>query len=188
MNHPIRAQFTPRISPDSSLPTGIRHGQKALAEDTPSAWPLSNALPPFGALSSAPRMARAHLRDILDLWGLSPLAEQAEYVVSELVTNAVNASTHDGQPIYDDSGRMLTVGLELRTDTRLLRITVWDRADGAPVPRHAESDAVSGRGLAMVTYFSSARWGWTSRDSHGWKSVHAILGPEPVKETERWFA
>ena len=38
--------------------------------------------------------------------------------------------------------------------------------------------------LAMVAYFSSARWGWTSHDQHGWKSVHAVLGPEPVKEPE----
>jgi hypothetical protein len=37
----------------------------------------------------------------------------------------------------------------------------------------------------MVAYFSSARWGWTSRESHGWKSVHAILGPDPVREPEQ---
>jgi hypothetical protein len=41
---------------------------------------------------------------------------------------------------------------------------------------------VSGRGLAIVAYFSSARWGWTSRNPNGWKSVHAILGPDPVAE------
>jgi hypothetical protein len=131
-------------------------------------------------------MARAHLRDILALWGLTHLSEQAEYVVSELVTNALNASTQDdGRPLYDDLGRMLTIGLGLRTGNGLLRIEVWDRADGVPAPRDAGEEAVSGRGLAMVAHFSSDRWGWTARDRRGWKFVHAILGPDPVQETGR---
>jgi anti-sigma regulatory factor (Ser/Thr protein kinase) len=129
-------------------------------------------------------MARAHLRDILALWNLTRLTEQAEYVVSELVTNAVNASTREGKPLYDDLGRLLTIGLVLRTGNGLLRIEVWDRADGVPVPREAGDDGVSGRGLAMVAYFSSARWGWTSRGTDGWKSVHAVLGPDPVPVAE----
>jgi hypothetical protein len=129
-------------------------------------------------------MARAHLRDILTLWNLTRLAEQGEYVVSELVANAVNASTRDGRPLYDDLGRLLTIGLVLRTGNGLLRIEVWDRADGVPVPRDADDNAESGRGLEMVAYFSSARWGWTSRDTNGWKSVHAILGPNPVPDPE----
>jgi hypothetical protein len=160
-----------------------------LAQDARPAWPLSSTLPPFGALSSAPRMARAHLRDILAVWGLAHLAEQAEYVVSELVTNALNASTmDDGRPLYDDIGRMLTIGLALRTGNGLLRIEVWDQAGGVPVPRDADENAVSGRGLAMVAHFSSDRWGWTFRDAHGWKVVHAILGPDLVKESEQWLA
>ena len=103
-------------------------------------------------------------------------------MVSELVTNAVNASTRDGRPLYDELGRLLTIGLALRAGGGLLRIEVWDRADGMPAPRDAGNDAVSGRGLAMIAYFSSARWGWTSRDPHGWKTVHAVLGPDPVDE------
>src|SRR5258708_6535284 len=152
---------------------------EVLAQSPRSAWPVSSPLPPFGALTSAPRMARAHLRDILALWGLTPLTEHGEYVVSELVTNALNASTRDGRPLYDDLGRLLTIGLVLRTGNGLLRIEVWDRAGGMPVPRDAGDNAVSVRGLAMVAYFSSARCGCTSRACHGWKSVHAALGPNP---------
>jgi hypothetical protein len=133
-------------------------------------------------------MARAHLRDVLAQWSLSPLAEQAEYVVSELVTNALNASTRDGKPLYDDLGHLLTLGLALRTGNGLLRVEVWDQADGVPAPRDADDNAVSGRGLAMVAYFSSARWGWTPRNPSGWKSVHAVLGPDPVKEPQQWLA
>lgn len=160
----------------------------ALAEDPRCAWPVSSALPPFGALPSAPRMARAHLRDILALWCLPHLADPGEYVVSELATNAVNASTRDGRPLYDDLGHLLTIGLVLRTGNGLLRIEVWDRADGVPALRDADADATSGRGLAMVAHFSSARWGWTSRNRHGWKSVHAILGPGAVEEPGQWLA
>jgi hypothetical protein len=128
-------------------------------------------------------MTRAHLRETLNRWGLSRLTEQAEYVVSELVTNALNASTQeDGKPLYDALGHMLTIGLVLRTGSGLLCIEVWDRADGVPVPRVADENAVSGRGLAMIAHFSSDRWAWTSRDAHGWKAVHAVLGPDPVKD------
>jgi hypothetical protein len=162
--------------------------RNVLTGNMDSPWPLSSSLPAFGALASAPRMARAHLRDILALWDLSRLADQAEYVVSELVTNAVNASTLYGRPLYDELGHLLTIGLVLRTGNGLLRIEVWDRADGMPIPRDAGLDAVSGRGLAMVAYFSSARWGWTSRDSYGWKSVHAVLGPDLVTEPGQWLA
>lgn len=155
---------------------------EVLTKNAPPAWPLSSSLPPFGALLSAPRMARAHLRGILALWNLAHLTEQAEYVVSELVTNALNASTRDGKPLYDDLGHLLTIGLTVRTGSGLLLIEVWDRADGVPAPRDADDSAVSGRGLAMVAHFSAARWGWTSRNPQGWKSVHAVLGPNPVPE------
>ena len=173
---------------DQSRAASTAMPRDALAGNAYSAWPLSSTLPPFGPLTSAPRMARAHVRDILALWHLSRLTEQAGYVVSELVTNAVNASTRDGKPLYDNLGRMLTIGLVLRTGNGLLRIEVWDRADGVPDPRDAGTHAESGRGLALVAYFSSARWGWTSRNPHGWKFVHAVLGPDPVEEPQQQLA
>jgi hypothetical protein len=168
---------------DKTRPTSTTTPGDLLARNTYFAWPLSSSLPAFGALASAPRMARAYVWDILALWGLTRLADEAEFVVSELVANAVNASTRDGRPLYDEVGHLLTVGLVLRAGNGLLRIEVWDRADGVPVPCDAGPDAVSGRGLAMVAYFSSARWGWSSRDPNGWKSVHAILGPHPMAES-----
>ncbi len=172
---------TPRNVPRGNASSGMGHPHAP-------AWPLSSSLPQFGALLSAPRMARAHLRSVLALWGLSRLTDQAEYVVSELVANAVNASTRDDKPIYDDLGHLLTVGLALRTDTRLLRIEVWDRADGVPIPKDARDLAESGRGLGLIACFSADRWGWTARDQHGWKHVYAVLGPDPVQEPGQWLA
>ena len=47
----------------------------------------------LGALPSAVPCARLHARLVLAEWDLKPLAETAELIVSELVTNAVRAST-----------------------------------------------------------------------------------------------
>ena len=57
-----------------------------------ASWPLSTSLP-LGALPGATPCARLHARVVLTEWGLGELAEAAELIVSELVTNAVRAST-----------------------------------------------------------------------------------------------
>src|SRR5712691_6903514 len=65
-------------------------------------WPLSSVLPPMGALATAPRTARMHLRDTLKEWGLPELIEDGELIASELVTNVVKRA-HDpvtGRPVY----------------------------------------------------------------------------------------
>src|ERR1700751_6216404 len=69
-----------------------------------ASWPLSTSLP-LGALPGATPCARLHARAVLTEWGLADLAEAAELIVSELVTNAVRASTApDGRPRYDATG------------------------------------------------------------------------------------
>lgn len=71
----------------------------------------------MGALRTAPRLARTVVRSTLGLWRLQDMAEVAETLASELVTNALNASTdRQGQPLYDNDGQLLTIGLVLRTD------------------------------------------------------------------------
>src|ERR1700751_798702 len=74
-----------------------------------SSWPLSTSLP-LGALPGATPCARLHARAVLAEWGLDDLAEAAELIVSELVTNAVRASTGpDGPPRYDGAGMPVVV-------------------------------------------------------------------------------
>lgn len=88
------------------------------------------------------------------------LAYDVETVISELVTNAVNASTGpDDKPLYVD-GRMLVVWLGLFTDGATLRAEVWDEAPGIPARRVTGADDVSGRGLDLVVGALSADWGW----------------------------
>ena len=56
-------------------------------------WPLVSVLPPLGALTTAPASARAHIGAVLPGWHLADLTDVCQAVVSELATNALEAST-----------------------------------------------------------------------------------------------
>jgi anti-sigma regulatory factor (Ser/Thr protein kinase) len=90
-----------------------------------ASWPLTTTLP-LGALPGATPCARLHARAVLTEWGLGDLADAAELIVSELVTNAVRASTgKDGKPRYDGAS-MPVVVLRMASDRIRLLIEVWD--------------------------------------------------------------
>lgn len=125
-----------------------------------SAWPTSSVLPPLGALPTAPAVARGHALSTLAVWDLRELADTVELVVSELTANGVNASCGpDRRPVYRD-GRMPVIWVGLHTDGAVLLAEVWDQADGVPVPKSADADAESGRGLDLVDMLTGSRWGW----------------------------
>jgi anti-sigma regulatory factor (Ser/Thr protein kinase) len=69
----------------------------------------------LGALPNAVPCARLHASLVLAEWGLKALAETAELIVSELVTNAVRASAalperqHSCLP-YDCDSALTTTG------------------------------------------------------------------------------
>jgi anti-sigma regulatory factor (Ser/Thr protein kinase) len=136
-------------------------------------WPLSMSLP-LGALPGATPCARLHARAVLSEWGLADLAEAAELIVSELVTNAVRASTApDGHPRYDGAG-MPVVVLRLASDRFRLLIEVWDVIPGAPAAAHPGPDDESGRGLMLVAA-QCDRWSWQSVPGWPGKVVWAEL-------------
>ena len=136
-------------------------------------WPLSSSLP-LGALPGATPCARLHTRTVLHEWGLNDLAEAAELIVSELVTNAVRASTApDGRPRYDATG-MPVVVLRLASDHFKLLIEVWDVIPGAPAAEHPGPDDESGRGLMLVAA-QCDRWSWQSAPGWPGKVVWAEL-------------
>jgi anti-sigma regulatory factor (Ser/Thr protein kinase) len=138
-----------------------------------ASWPLSASLP-LGALPGATPCARLHARAVLAEWGLGELAEAAELVVSELVTNAVRASTGpDGRPRYDGAG-MPVVVLRMASDGIKLLIEVWDSIPGAPAAGHPEPEDEGGRGLMLVEAMC-ARWNWQSVDGWPGKVVWAEL-------------
>lgn len=124
----------------------------------PERWPLSTVTAPAGALVTAPGMARAHVRDVLGRWGLGDMADTAELIVSELISNVVTASADaDGRPVYAD-GRLAVYQLGMFSDCAELLIEVWDTVPGVPVESHAAPDDEHGRGLEIVG--ALATWGW----------------------------
>ena len=104
----------------------------------------------LGAVLTAPGCARAWTREILWEWGAAELADTAELVASELVTNSV---THSPGP----EGAVIRLVLSL--DQGELAILVRDDNPGIPVAGHPGADDEEGRGLLIVEQVSD-RCGW----------------------------
>jgi anti-sigma regulatory factor (Ser/Thr protein kinase) len=133
----------------------------------PSDWPLQSHLD-LGALPTAPGCARLHARQALWEWGLEPLAETIELLVSEIVTNAVRASRElvAGRFLGQRPAEIPTVRLWLSSDQAAVLIQVWDADHRIPERRDTEPEAESGRGLLLVEALS-AQWG--SYVPNGWQ-------------------
>ena len=98
------------------------------------------------ATAEAPRLGRDFAKSALCIAHHATVRDDAELLVSELVTNAV---LHGLPPIT----------LRIDCDTVELIVEVSDEAAGpALIPRPAVPDGESGRGLALVDILSDA-WG-----------------------------
>ena len=118
--------------------------------------------------------ARRYTRVILDEWGLAALANAAELIVSELLTNSVQATTdEDGQPRYGETG-LPVVHLWLASDHARVLVEVWDSVPRPPAARQARPDEEGGRGLALVEALSD-RWDWTMVPGWSGKVVWAEI-------------
>jgi hypothetical protein len=125
----------------------------------PQTWPLHSYLE-LGLLQTAASYARSHTRLVLADWGLPELADPAEQVVSELVTNAISASC---QLIGSRFGGRWSPGappvrLWLLSDYSTVLVEVWDGSDRMPEPKGLDPDAEHGRGLWLVEALSED-WG-----------------------------
>ncbi|MGW5662861.1 ATP-binding protein [Streptomyces sp. NPDC003758] len=111
--------------------------------------------------------ARRWTRDILRG---SPLAEDAELIVSELSANAI-LHTASGQA----SGRF---HLALAVSPQVIALSVTDDGgtDSAPKVERPREDAVHGRGLGMVSAIAHRV---VVHDSHGGYTVTAELFKQP---------
>jgi anti-sigma regulatory factor (Ser/Thr protein kinase) len=128
-------------------------------------WPLHAALD-LGALPTAPGCGRAWTRQILWEWGLSALQESTELLVSELVTNAVQAARA--------ATGVTPVRLWLLSDTVRVVILVWDASPEPPVRMSSGDDAENGRGLLLVEAISD-QWGSYPARDEGGKVVWALV-------------
>jgi anti-sigma regulatory factor (Ser/Thr protein kinase) len=119
----------------------------------------------LGPYPTAPGTARASVRAQISEWGRADLADDAELIVSELVTNAAIASARDISP----------VAVRLVMVSGFLVIEVLDQAPGVPVLRPADYAAETGRGLHLVASLA-AHWGWRPQGSG--KLVWAMIASD----------
>lgn len=96
--------------------------------------------------TTAPRAARAFLAAACCGGHEAEVVEQAQLLVSELVTNAVRY----GAPPIELQIRCL--------GEDHLQVRVRDSDPGVPLPREADEEAEGGRGLMLVDLVSSS-WG-----------------------------
>ncbi|KAA6224273.1 ATP-binding protein [Streptomyces albofaciens JCM 4342] len=100
------------------------------------------------------RLARYRMARLLWEWGYGHLVDDAELVVSELLTNAI---THGRVP-----GRLVRVHLTVGKD--VLRLSVSDaRGELRPCVREPGDDASGGLGLVLVQELAM-RWGVRDRE------------------------
>jgi anti-sigma regulatory factor (Ser/Thr protein kinase) len=128
-------------------------------------WPLRSYLE-LGALPGAVPCARLHARQVLWEWELPVFCENAELLVSELMTNAIQASPSAGQ--------ILPVCLWLSSDRSRLLIQVHDTNCHPPVCTRAGGGDENGRGLLIVDDICT-EWGWHINQDDSGKMVWALI-------------
>jgi len=131
-------------------------------------WPLQSFLELAPLASGVPR-ARRHVRQLLREWNLADPGENAELVVSELLTNAVQAT--------GIAEVFAPVRLWLLSDKLSVLILTWDASPQPPAQIDVAGDAENGRGLLLVEAISM-RWNWYVPYHLGGKVVWAQIGAE----------
>jgi hypothetical protein len=142
----------------------------------PTWWPERSSLD-LGAFPGAVPCARMHARFVALEWGLSNLVESLELVVSELVTNGVQASARIQQAWvtrHHWAAGMPPVKLWLGSDRRQVLVQVWDGCHELPVRQDAGPEAEGGRGLLLVESFSAV-WGSYRPVACSGKVVWAVI-------------
>jgi hypothetical protein len=133
-----------------------------------TAWPLHSHLA-LGALPTAVPCARLHARLVLAEWSLDSLTDTVELIVSELVTNAVQASAGLIASRYQGHWRpgAPPIRLWLHSDHERVLIQVWDGNDQMPHRQELGPDAEHGRGLLLVESLSAERGAFAPARSGG---------------------
>ncbi|RKE18492.1 ATP-binding protein [Streptomyces sp. TLI_171] len=133
-----------RFPRQRSVSHGEETGRRAQAQGAAPAYQPGCALHRrlHASLDAADLVAvgaiRRRLRAALDHWGVPELADTAELLASELVTNAL---VHTGKAAVFDA---------VLTGEQRLRVEVEDRTSRLPGRRNPGETATNGRGLLLV--------------------------------------
>jgi anti-sigma regulatory factor (Ser/Thr protein kinase) len=123
----------------------------------------------LAAVATAVPCARLFTTQCLRRLGIcDDLADTAEVVVSELVTNAVKATgtTRHLSVLAVLKARLSLISVSLRLTSTSLFIEVWDRDQRPPVLGQPAADQEGGRGLLLVAGLSK-QWGYCPTDQGG---------------------
>jgi hypothetical protein len=123
-------------------------------------------------LPGSVKIGRDFVRATLGHWGMAPLTDLAELVISELLTNALRHGIPSARQLSGDC----PIRLKLLGQTPYLMCMVTDPGAEIPVLRESGPFAESGRGLNVVES-CCVRWGWHLLDGGG-KVVWALLRPD----------
>ena len=176
---PYRATPRPGVGPVSH-PTQRSSWPTPPSMPMPVRYPLVSQLAPLGALKTAPGTARGHVKSTLTTWDMAAHIEVAELLISEMVTNAAEASTDDkGQPIYL-GGRLPVIVVRLVGIPELVVLEVWDSIPTLPVVKNAATTNERGRGMFLVETLS-ARWAWRADPNWPGKCVWCELNADGRK-------
>jgi anti-sigma regulatory factor (Ser/Thr protein kinase) len=108
--------------------------------------------------------ARKTTADTLTMWGLPGLTDDAELIVSELLTNAL---------LHAGGTAVMVLTRENDGEGEAIMVRVWDRSPGMPLRKRPGPLADEGRGLHLVAALSSAHDHYPSES--GGKVVWALL-------------
>jgi anti-sigma regulatory factor (Ser/Thr protein kinase) len=147
-------------------------GQHAPADVAP-AWPFRTHLE-LAAFPSAVSCAQAHVRSVAREWGLADLADTAELLASELLTNAIRASERLGTRA--DLPGIPVVRICVASDQASIAIHVWDGSDEMPVRKDVGPEDEGGRGLMLVETLGQDWGAYRERDG---KVVWVVIGGMP---------
>jgi two-component sensor histidine kinase len=102
------------------------------------------------------------------------LADRAELVLSELLTNALRHTVPAPDSEVETRYELLPAGV---------RIEVHDADDTRPTVQNPSMDEEAGRGLALVDALTGARWGVSDREGVG-KLLWAVLYRDDKEASE----
>jgi anti-sigma regulatory factor (Ser/Thr protein kinase) len=155
----------PVTTPPATAPLPARTRRQ---REGPATRDRTLILPPA---DTAPRAARAALRDCLAQWNLGHLQDDAELILDELVANSVCASKAAAPQGEEPAAITVKIAVE---DDDLLLLQAWDPDPAPPPPDYTPGTwDESGRGLMIVKALAH-HWG-TTPGPNGGKHVHATL-------------
>lgn len=128
-------------------------------------------------LPTAVPCARLHARQVLWEWGLQGLGNVTELIISELVTNAAQASEGLTGSRYECrwAPGAPPVRLWIQSDKHDVLVQVWDGNDRMPQRREPGLDEESGRGLLLIETLSQD-YGAYSLEGCSGKVVWGVIG------------